>query len=267
MSQPSFFQADGARLVVGRGAVTFDRFNASNAKVGAAFLGNVELLELSPTVEYVEKRGFVDNSNPLLARVESSRTLEVNLTLGEYKRFNLALALFGVDSAFTQTNAAVVGEVLVSAPNGGSIQGRIYYTTKRKITAVTLKDDAVAVANNVANYVVDAESGAIYITPGGTVADGSVLTVDYTPTTFVAADGLDLVTLGNAGSILGELRFVGDPVNGKIQELSLWKVQISPAGAVGLITEDFAGYPLKGTVLSDAVNHASAPYGQLVQRA
>lgn len=266
MSQPTFFQADGTRLVCGRGAVTYDRTTSSGVKTGAAFLGNVELLELVGSVEYADKRGFVDSSNPLLARVETSRTLEVNLTLGEYKRFNLALALFGVDSAFTQTAAPVVGESLVLA-SPGSLQGRVYYTAKRNITAVTLKDDGVAVTNSAANYVVDAQSGAIYITPGGTVADGSALTVDYTPTAAIASDGLDLVTLGNASTINGELRFVGDPLNGKVQELTLWKVQISPAGAVGFITEEFAAYPLKGTVLADSVNHPSAPYGQLIQRA
>lgn len=265
MSQPSFFAADGNRLVVGRGAVTFDRF-ANGVKQGHIFLGNVEALEIAPSVETIEKRGFVDNSNPLLARVETSRTLEVNLTLGEYRRFNLALALFGVDSAYTQAATPVVGESLVAA-SPGSVQGRIYYTAKHKIGSVTLKDDAVAVTNSVANYILDAESGAIYITPGGSVTDGSALTVDYTPVAQVAGDGIDLITLGNAGLIEGELRFIGDPLKGKVQEIVLWKVQISPAGAVGFITEDFATFPLSGAALSDAIGHPTEPFGRIIQRA
>lgn len=268
MSQPSFFQADGTRLVAGRGAVTFDRFNASGKKVGAKFLGNVESLEVTPSVETIEKRGFVDNSNPLLARVETSRTLEVALTLSEYKRFNLALALFGNEQAYTQAATPVVGEVLVDTTGGqtGSVQGSIYYTALRNIGSVTLKDDAVAVTNNIANYILDAASGAIYITPGGTVTDGSKLTIDYTPVAAVAADGYDLILPGAAGSIVGELCFVGDPLNGKIQEVKLWKVQISPDGAVGFITEEFATFPLKGTLLSDATNHPTSPFGQIIQR-
>jgi hypothetical protein len=91
--------------------------------------------------------------------------------------------------------------------------------------------------------------------------------VDYTPTAFVAADGLDLVTLGTAGLIEGELRFVGDPLKGKVQELVLWKVQLSPSGAVGFITEDFATFPLSGLIISDAVAHPTEPFGRLVQRA
>lgn len=252
--------ADGTQLLLGRGAIFFDRFSTAGAKQGFNFVGNATALELAPSVDTREKRGVVDNTNPLLARVEVSRTLEVNLTLSEYKKEQVAMALLGdVATGYTQSNTPVVGETLTTS----SVGGRTYFTAKRKIGTVAVKVSAVTKANGT-DYEYDSETGAVKILSTGTIADGSTVTIDYTPATISGA-GTTTITPGTAGTILGELRFVGKPMNGLIHEVHLFRVQISPAGVLALISDDFVDFQLKGTVLSDATNNPTQPFGRAYQ--
>lgn len=254
--------ADGTQLLLGRGALFLDRLTAGGAKQGFNFVGNCTGLEIAPSIETREKRGMVDNTNPLLARVEVSRTLEVNITISEYKKEQVAIALLGDVGEYTQTATPIVGETL----NSSSVKGRTYYTAKRKITAVTLKDDGVSKTLNT-DYYMDAETGAITVIPSGSIADGSVLTIDYTPTVMTAGvSGYVQVSPGSAGTIICEARFIGKPMQGKVHEAQLWKMQINPQGVLALLSDDFVDFQLRGTLLSDAINHpAPLNFGAVLQ--
>jgi len=245
--------ADGTNLLLGRGALFLDRKSAAGAAQGFNFVGNATKLEIAPTVETREKRGFVDNTNPLLARVPVATTLEVNIALSEYRKEQLALALLGDVGEYTQTATPIVGETL----NSSSVTGRTYFTAKRKLTAVTVKDDGVAAALNT-DYQLDTETGAVKVLTTGTIVDGSVLTIDYTPTVMTAGvSGYSKITGGSAGTITCEGRFVGKPMQGKVHEVHLWKMQINAEGVLALLSDDFIDFELKATLLDDAVNHAA----------
>lgn len=248
--------ADGTKIEVGRGSVFFDRFNSSGAKQGSNFLGNVSKLEIAASVELSDKRTSVDATNAILATIEKARTLTANLEFSEYSKENVALALFGLVSEYTQTNTPIVGETLTSS----TTKGRTYFTAKRKVTAYTVKASAVTKTEGT-DYEIDTETGAVFIKPSGTIADASTLTIDYTPTTISSGTGLRKVQIGAAPSILGELRFVGNPLNGEIHELILWRCLCTPTGALQYIAEDFVDTPLQFRLIADFVGHSTEPYG------
>lgn len=256
----AFAIASGADIQLGRGAIFFDKFSAAGAKQGSLFLGSCTRFEVTGSTETREKRGMVDTSNPLLSRVEVARTLEFGITMSEYKKDNLGLFLMGTVGDFIQAATPVVGESLTTS----SVSGRTYFTAKRQISAYAVK---VAAATKIegTDYEIDPISGAVYIKPGGGIADASSVTIDYTPQAFTAGQ-LPQIALGNYAAVNGELRFVGNPMSGKIHEVVLWKCQMSPDGAIGLISEDFIDYPVKGTIVSDIANHATTPFGYWITR-
>jgi hypothetical protein len=268
MSQPAFVVGDGTKLLLGRGAVYIDRFTAAGVKQGERFVGNCSAFSVTGSEEVRDKRGMVDNTNPLLARVTVARTIELGVTLTEFDRRNLQLALMGADdqaSSFypVQATTPIVDEAVT--PAGGSIQGHWYKFSKRDINTIqAVKDDTVTIASNPnnVNYAIDSKVGRVYITPGGSVADASAVTVSYTPFAIAFPGGLDMVLPVTAGAIRGAFRFVGDPVNGRIVEAEIPLCQYSPDGELPLIGDDFGEYRVKGTILSDAVNNPTFPFGR-----
>lgn len=258
MSQPTGVAADGTKVILGRGAVYFDRW-VNGVSQGERFLGNCSAFEISGSEELREKVGVVDATNPLIARVPIKRTAELGITLNEFNKQNLALALAGNEANYTQAATPVTGETLTTS----SLKGNWYKAAKRKLTAVAVKVSAVTKTLDV-DYTLDAETGRIRILASGTIADASTVLIDYTPTAITVLDQVNPVAA--SGTLLGFVRFVGDPVTGPIVECELWRVSISPDGTLGLISDDFAEFRVKGTVLSDSVNHPNEPFGRIFVR-
>lgn len=262
MSQPNSIVADGSKVLLGRGAVYLDRLTSAGVKTGERFLGNCSKFEVSGSEETKDLRGMVDSSNPLIARVTVSRTLELSIAMNEFEKNNLALALMGDTGYYPAQSAASLTDEIIT-PAGGSVAGNWYKASKRNFTSMTLKDDDVSAAQGAAdvNWTPDLTVGRIRVTPGGSIVDGSVLKLSGAYAQ-ITATGLELVTPVTAGIIKGLVRFVGDPMNGKVIECEIPLVQISPDGAVALIGDDYADYSLKGTILSDAVNNPTFPFGR-----
>ena len=94
----------------------------------------------------------------------------------------------------------------------------------------------------------------------GTILTGAV-TVDYTPTAY--ADGLTQIAAGTESLVRAKVTFVGDPSAGPAVMVEIWDVQITPDGALGLISDDFATLGLQMAVQSDVANHPAAPLYQV----
>lgn len=259
---PTFAVGDGTKTFVGRGKLFIDRLvPVTFAKQGAFFAGTCDGYGITPSSELATKRDMTDPSNRLIARVETSRDFEISIDASELRKDMLALHLLGDVGEYTQTATPIVGEAL-----GNSKKDRVFWTAKRKVTAYTVKAAAASKVEGT-DYEIDVETGAIYIKPTGSIADASALTIDYTPTAITAGSGLTAITPGTAGMIHAELRFVGDPLNGQIHEALWWRVQMTAAGILALISTDFQNYQLKGTPLALATPPiAGYPYGVVYQR-
>lgn len=273
MSQPSGVINDGTKVLLGRGAVYVDRWTSALVPQGEKLLGTCDAFALTPSEDTIEKIGMVDATNPIIARAITQRKLELSITMNEVDKGNLALAFLGTENNYTQGNTARVD--VACHPAGGVLLDRWYKngSNDRKISSTptvktgTIGGGAAGATTKTlgTDYYVDAENGRIYVIPTGTIVSGHGMWLSYTPTTITTLDEIDL--LNASGVLTGFVRFEGDPVTGPILDVELWKVALTAGGGdIALIGTDWAGFQLKGLVLSDAVNHPTTPFGRILRR-
>lgn len=256
---------DGNNVVLGRGRVYFDRFTTGGVKTGMRMLGNVSRFEISETPEKLEMKDFSQASAPTLKSVVTDNAIEINMTLHEFVKENLAIALLGTDATgYTQAATPVVDETLTTSV----VKGRIYRTAKRQIGSITVKKSPSTVLVLGTDYAIeDANAGLVRILPGSvTVSDGDGILISYTPVA-ITTPGLDKIIGGAQPNIEGELTYISENASGPQWEYQFWKVAIAPDGVLSLIGEQFAEMPLKAEALSDSVNHPTEPYFIAVKRA
>lgn len=234
-------QADGDNLRLGRGEVYFDRFS-SGASTGERFLGNVTALSLTTSDEVIDKYSSVEASSPLLKSVKIRRTVEVTLTMDEFKMENIALALSGTVAVGTQAAAAAQ---TISFANVK--KGRAYSIGKFNVSNVVVEVAAVAKVLGT-DYELDTTWGLIYIIPGGSIADNATVDVDYDCASITAYNTLK----GGDADIEGKLRYVSDNSAGSNDMLVIPKMQIVPEGETGFISDEFGNMTIKGKILSVA---------------
>lgn len=251
--------AVGANMLLGKGELYIDRFDTSGLSTGERFAGNVEALEITTTDEIKQKFSSVQHNAPLAAQALARRTVELAITMDEYNRQNVALALMGAEGTYTQLGTAITAE-----PSKVPTLGTWVKLANRKIAAVAVHKGAT-LYSGVTDYVVDAETGRIKPLATGTMVAGDAITVDYTRTAITAADK---VSGGSSTLIDAALRFVPDPAAGPAWDLEVWHVQLTPDGAfTGLIGDDYGTYKLKATVIDDSANHPNDPLYRAIRRA
>lgn len=241
-------------LLLGKGQVLFDRFDAAGLSTGFKHLGNVETFELTTTDDKVQKFSSMAAGAPLYKEVNRRRSAVLTLTGSEFHPENMALVTMGDVSQLVQVATPVAGEVVSAATIPG-----MYFTTAKlgPISAVAVHFGAGVGVLGVDYAILNANIGLIRILPG-TILAGAV-TVDYTPTAYTAPNGPKMVAGGVAGVIQGAVKFIGDPSTGPDMIVDVWRANVSPNGAVGLIGDDFATLGLTMAILDDSVAHASFP--------
>jgi hypothetical protein len=248
---------DGSKLLLGRGKVFFDRFDANGARQGERFLGNCSALEVTPTVEDIKKYSSAAAAGDLIASDVLRTTLALRVVADEFKKENLAMALFGDNATLSQTGASVTDESIQSVK-----QGYYYPTVYRQISSVVVTSDPAGTTYvEGTDHSVDAVSGRIYIIPGGGISDDDDILVDYD----YATVSLNVTRGMTTRSVKGYLRFVGDPARGPKLELEIWRASIHADGAIGLISDEYANFTMTGDIESDATNHPNEPHYRLIE--
>lgn len=223
-------------LLLGRGKLYFDRFDANGGPTGEQALGNCTAVESDIQDEKREKFSSQVAESVKLKSVTVQRTVTVNITADEYSLENIALKVMGTKGELTQAQGVVTGETLTSSV----VQGRWYPTEFRRIGNVVI---AGAVEDT--DFEVDSVSGRIYVIPGGAIAEESALVVQYDHDDAT----LDQVIGGNANTIEGSLRFIGDPAAGPALECIIHRCSVTPNGPLGLITDDYGNMQFAMEVL------------------
>jgi hypothetical protein len=248
---------NGNNILLGRGKIYFDRFDAAGARTGELFLGNCPTFEITPTSEDVKKYSSADKAADLIASDVLRTTLALRIVGDEFSKENLAMALFGDTATLSQTGASVTAEEIV-----GVLQGRYYPLTKRQVSAVAVTGPGGTPTYTVGDdYKVDAVTGRIYIVEGGGIADDSDLEVDFTYGTIA----LPTVRGMNQTSVKGYLRFIGDPARGPKYECEIWRASVRADGAIGFISDEYSSFTLTGDIESDALNHPDEPHYRLIR--
>lgn len=249
---------DSANLYLGAGEIWFNRFDTSGNKTQWRHMGNVSKLELTQSAETLEKRSSMSGARGILKRVVTGTTSELGLTLDEFDPENLALALLGSVSAFSQSS----GTATDTAITGTVKKGQWLDTGKLKITVTGVKK-AAGSALNASEYEVDSDSGMIKIlSTATTVADGDSITWSGS---YPSITSTQVQALANA-VIEGALRFrSASDATGPRQMVDFWKVSIVPDGALALLTDQFGEIPIKGTVQEDTSKAVGQRYFRMVQ--
>lgn len=245
---------DANNLYLGAGELWVNRM--TNGALGLwRHLGNVTRFELTPTVETLEKQSSMEGARGTLKEVVTKTTMEVGLTLDEFDPENLALALFGSVSAYSQSSGTATD---TSLGTSNSKKGYWLDTGKKKITVTAVKVGATTYTLNT-DYTVDSETGMIYITPNSTIVDGS--TVLWSGS-YAAITSTQIQALADA-KIECALQFrSASDATGPRFLCDVWKASIQPDGALSMLTEQFGEITLKGKVLADT----SKPVGQRYYR-
>ena len=252
--------ANEAYLLLGRGKLFFDRFDAAGTPTGLRFMGECDKLEMNPSATTKEYFGMTKKASTKLAQNIIKQTHELDIQMKEYTPENMALALLGDSASFSQTLATVLDEPLTTK----ALPGYVYQTAKRNLSAVTCKTGSTSLVAGTDYEVLDATLGLIQVLPGTTALDGTKpLNVSYTAGAVTAAQQ---IKGGTQNKIEGKMVFIGDPVNGPAMDVQLWRVRFQPAGALAFINDDYGAIPLKGEVMDDSANHSDAPLYLITQR-
>lgn len=236
----SNFTPSSENLLLGRGSLYIAPY-INGAPDGEFHLGNVTSFTLNTSDEVKEKYESMTHSSALYDSTLVKRTITTKAVGDEFSTDNLALNLMGEIVSVTQAAGTVADETITASAKPGK-----YYATKfRNISNVVVTVGAATKAAGT-DYTVDATTGRIYIVPTGSIAAGATVVVDYDYSTVE----LQAINGGTVGNIYASLRFIGDPAKGPKYEVIIPKVQITPDGELGLISDDYGQWSLTGRVLS-----------------
>jgi hypothetical protein len=241
---------------VGKGKIWFDRFSTAGAKTGFERLGDCSSMTISMTDDVIEHKGSQDAVVKTMKKVMRGRTVQVKVTGHEFAIFNMALALMGDTTEYTQAATAVTGEVLTT----DAVKGRYYKTAKRQIGSVTVTNNTtmMALVLNTDYTIFDADVGIIFIKADASgVTDGDEIEIDYTPVAITAGDGLARIRGGNTAVIEGQLLFVSDNTAGENKEVLVYRASVSPDGETPYITNEFGAWSL----IFEALDDSDGTYG------
>jgi hypothetical protein len=249
---------DPQNLYVGKGQCLFNRFDpVTGLPTVYKHLGNIDSMDITTADTKIQKYSAMSAASPLLEEVTTRRIVTLTLKGSEFHPDNMALVTLGKVNTLTQASTAVVAEPVSATTVPG-----MYFVTQKlgPITAVTVTFGSTPGVAGVDYVIVDAAVGMIHILPT-TILTGAI-TVGYTPTAYTGPTGLSVVAGGTEGKIQGALKFIGDPTAGPKQIVDVWRVNVSPNGAIGLISDNFADLSLTMTVQDDSANHPASPLYQ-----
>jgi len=111
------------------------------------------------------------------------------------------------------------------------------------------------------DYTVDSATGRIFIVAGGGIETAGLSITVYFG---VAAASYTTINAFEETSIEGRVRFVPDNPVGNNMELLFWRVDLTPAGEVGMIADEWQVLEFTGEILKDETNHPTSPYGRII---
>lgn len=253
-------------LLIGKGQ-WFARRVDGGSPTGWFHLGNCTSAQSANEDTRLEKNSAMTAEAPLYASRLQKRKTTLTVDFDEFSKENVALLTMAeLTTTAAQAATPIVAEVLsADVPTGtlgAQLGGQIFFTALYgPHTAITVNLGATPLVAGTDYEIIANRKGqmAIRILEGSTVAtnDTDDLTIDYTPTAY--ATGMNVLRASKETTIEVQLRFLGDPSSGPAMQVDIWKANVSPQGALQLISEEYASGQLAFEILDDSVNHPSSP--------
>ena len=215
--------------------------------------GNVADLKLSLKAEVLEHFESQSGQRSLDHRMIKSKSATVSMSVEEFTKENLALALYG-------TAVASTGGTVTDEPIGGAtpMVGDRYFLAHPKVSTLVVKDSAAtpATLSLGVQYTVDTDFGALQFldTTGltapfkasyafGDVSEIGIFTQPL-PERYLRLEGLN--TAQSNARVLVEL----------------FRVAFDPLKELALISNDYNKFDLEGSLLADSSKPYDAVLGQ-----
>ena len=215
--------------------------------------GNVAELKLSLKTDVLEHYESQTGQRTLDHRMVKQKSATVNLTIEEFTKENLALALYG--NFVTGAAGTVTGE-----PLGGvaPVIGDRYFLAHPKVSALVVTDSAATPATLAlgTNYTAETDFGALQF-----------LEVTGFTAPFKASYGFGVATeIGIFTQPLPEryLRLEGlNTAQGNAKVLvELYRVAFDPLKEISFISDEYNKFEMEGSLLADASKPFDAALGQ-----
>ena len=215
--------------------------------------GNVAELKLSLKTDVLEHFESQTGQRSLDHRMVKQKSATVNLTIEEFTKENLALALYG-------NHVTGAGGSVTDEPVGGPlpIVGDRYFLAHPKVAALVLNDSAASPATLTAgtHYTADTDFGALQFlditgfTPPfkasytfGTATEIGIFT-QALPERFLRLEGINTAQ-GNAKVLV-----------------ELYRVAFDPLKEISFISDEYNKFELEGSLLADTTKPFDALLGQ-----
>ena len=236
-----------------QGRVYLGKRDVSGNPIEVRSPGNVADLKLSLKTEVLEHYESQSGQRSLDHRMIKSKSATVSMSVEEFTKENLALALYG--TAVASTGASVTDE-----PIGGAtpMVGDRYFLAHPKVSTLVVKDSAgtPATLSLGVQYTADTDFGAIQFldTTGliapfkasyvfGDVSEIGIFTQPL-PERYLRLEGLN--TAQSNARVLVEL----------------YRVAFDPLKELALISNDYNKFDLEGSLLADSSKPYDAVLGQ-----
>ena len=224
---------------LGSGLVYVDR-KVGGVYQGLRLIGNAtkfEIKENSEKKERISKKR--NNYGSALNTVYVKQPAEVNITLDDLDKENLALTFLGSSSSVSVTGSSVVAEAQAA------YKDRIISTDFRNISAVVVKDvtDTTTYVLDTDYEIVSATTGLIKVLTAGAIIDGDVLHIDYTYGGMTS----EKVLGGTDSNIIVKVLFDGlNQANQADAVVEVYEAVLSPTTGVDFLSDDFTSIELAG---------------------
>lgn len=223
--------------VFGRGKIFIDVFGPAGEKVGERFLGNCPGFTLTVATEIFEHFSSTSGLRKKDLSVVTSVNFNAAITCDDVSTDNLALFVGGSAATINQSATPVADEPHTVR---AGLEYQIGATDAnpmgvRKVSAATIgSEDGGTTYVAGTDYVIDLDKARFSPLAGGSIADGDVVNVSYTPT----AGTIKRVTSGAAGSLTGAVRYIADNAVGENRDCYIASAALSASGDLPFITEN-----------------------------
>lgn len=228
-------------IVLGAGHIYFDEA-VDGQLTGERYLAETPGFSLTVSSESLEDFSSDGPTAEKHLDVATRVSRDAALTLKDMSSENFAMFIMGDVSKKTTTSGAVTAAAVNDG--NGVLKGRWYQlgvsptmpTGVRKISLVAIKSNGGSPTTYVkdTDYELDVDLGRIYIIPGGSIADGTVITSDFTR----SAAEWEQVTSNDLGPKSGALRFVASNTSGANKDLYLPSIVLKPDGEFAFKSRD-----------------------------
>lgn len=245
---------------IGAGQAYFDPFTSgTTTRTGLRPLGNCIAAEIAQNNDVVFRRNFMVPSKPKRLEINRSRDYDVNLTLTEYAPTILQYMLTASLAQITQAATPITGEAVPGMETAPVAGGIVVTALQGPITAFTMNFGATPGVEGTDYEVLDSTIGLYRVLPG-TILTGAV-TIDYTPTAYVAPAGRFQLNIGAETNIEGRLVIFANPTHGPKKLYTFPRVRVKPNGALSLFSEDFQDIPVQFSTLDASSIVAGVTHG------